>query len=55
MDCGRLPDNCYTIDVLTRAQDLPYFQDDRLKKDWHGNIVQTRVKELLDQVRASIK
>jgi hypothetical protein len=42
-------------DVLTRAQDLPYFQDDRMKKNYHGNIVQIEVKEALERVRAITK
>ncbi|CAH0045545.1 unnamed protein product [Clonostachys solani] len=31
--------------------DLPFFQDDRMKKNYHGNIVQKRVKEALDKAR----
>jgi hypothetical protein len=54
MDCSKLPDDCYTSDLLTHIKDLPYFQDDRMKKDWHGKIVQTGVKEALEQVRAII-
>ncbi|KAI1174463.1 P-loop containing nucleoside triphosphate hydrolase protein [Nemania sp. FL0916] len=52
---GRLPylEKATAIDPAWIA-DLPYFQDDRLKKDWHGNIVQTRLKEELDRVRAAM-
>ncbi|CAH0032393.1 unnamed protein product [Clonostachys rhizophaga] len=34
--------------------DLPFFQDDRMKKNYHGNIAQWRVKEALDKIRAAI-
>ncbi|CAH0002077.1 unnamed protein product [Clonostachys byssicola] len=35
--------------------DLPFFQDDRMKKNYHGNFVQRRVKEELDRIRAAIE
>ncbi|CAI6098698.1 unnamed protein product [Clonostachys chloroleuca] len=34
--------------------DLPFFQDDRMKRNYHGNIAQWRVKEALDKIRAAI-
>ncbi|KAK2601693.1 hypothetical protein QQS21_004768 [Conoideocrella luteorostrata] len=35
--------------------DLPYFQDDRLKRNWNGDIVQTQVKNALDATRAVVR